>query len=197
MTSLINPDIGYILVVLGFGLTIFAVLTPGTGIFEIGALVAIVLVGWQMYNLPINLWALIVLILSIVPYIFAVRRVRKNLNLNLSIGAFVIGSLFMFRLDQWWQLAINVPMGITISIISGGLLWLMSDKVIESQAATPAHDLGSLIGSIGEAKTKIYAEGSVYVKGEMWTAYSEKPIKAGSEVEVLEREGFILKVQKN
>ena len=72
----------------------------------------------------------------------------------------------------------------------------MSDKVIESQAVTPSHDLGNLVGSVGEAKTNIHEEGSVYVGGEMWTAYSDKLIKAGSEVEVLEREGLILKVQK-
>lgn len=196
MNALLNPDIGYILIVVGFGLTIFAILAPGTGIFEIAGVVVWLFVGWQIYNSPINIWALIILIFSIIPFVFAVRNVRKNISLGITIGSYIIGSVYLFAGDNWWQPAVNIPMAIIVSIISGGVLWLVSDKVIESQTALPSHNLGGLIGAIGEARTDIQEEGSVYVGGEMWTAYSEKSIKAGSEVKILEREGFVLKVEK-
>ena len=59
----------------------------------------------------------------------------------------------------------------------------------------PAHDLGALIGAIGETETAISDEGSVQVAGELWSARSEGPIPEGSQVRVVGREGFYLKVE--
>ena len=62
--------------------------------------------------------------------------------------------------------------------------------------ARPSHDMDALIGMVGEARTKIHAEGSVYIGGELWSARSEKSIPAGSSVRVVRREGFSLVVEK-
>jgi membrane-bound ClpP family serine protease len=61
----------------------------------------------------------------------------------------------------------------------------------------PSHDLNALVGQVGEAKTKIGDEGSVQVAGELWTARSEKPIKPGTAVRVVRRDGFVLIVEKD
>jgi membrane-bound ClpP family serine protease len=60
----------------------------------------------------------------------------------------------------------------------------------------PVHNPDALIGQIGEARTEIHAEGSVQAGGELWSARSEKPIKMGSAVRILGREGFVLVVEK-
>ena len=70
-------------------------------------------------------------------------------------------------------------------------------KTVQAAEAPPMHDLETLIGSIGEAKTRIHEEGSVYIAGEMWSARSDKPIPAGSSIRVVRREGFILVVEKD
>ena len=61
--------------------------------------------------------------------------------------------------------------------------------------APPHQDLTALIGAIGEAKTDIFQEGSVYAGGEQWSARSDQPISSGARVRVLERDGFTLKVE--
>jgi membrane-bound serine protease (ClpP class) len=76
-------------------------------------------------------------------------------------------------------------------------LWLAVTKSIQATQVQPAHDLDALVGQTGEAKTKISDEGSVQVAGELWTARSEKPIKAGSAIRVVRREGFVLVVEKS
>jgi membrane-bound serine protease (ClpP class) len=60
----------------------------------------------------------------------------------------------------------------------------------------PVYDLDTLVGQVGEAKSKVHADGSVYVAGEMWSARSDKNIPAGSHIRVAGREGFILVVEK-
>jgi membrane-bound ClpP family serine protease len=59
---------------------------------------------------------------------------------------------------------------------------------------TPSHDLESIVGAEGEAKSDIHHDGSVQVMGELWTARSSHPIPDGSTVRVTKRDGFILEV---
>jgi membrane-bound serine protease (ClpP class) len=78
-----------------------------------------------------------------------------------------------------------------------GFLWIAVSKSLQAAFTRPSHDLDALVGKVGEAKTKIHDEGSVQVGSELWSARSEKPIKAGSAVRIVKREGFVLIVEKN
>ena len=42
----LNPNVAYLFLVAGFSLALMAVLTPGTGLLEIGALFVLLLAGW-------------------------------------------------------------------------------------------------------------------------------------------------------
>jgi membrane-bound ClpP family serine protease len=70
-------------------------------------------------------------------------------------------------------------------------------KSMQAAHARPSHDLSILVGQIGEAKTRIHADGTVQVAGELWSARSEKNIPNGSLVKVVGREGFVLVVEKS
>ena len=195
MDILLNPNIAYLFLVAGFMLGILAIITPGTGILEIGTLFAVILAGWAVYSLPINIWALLVLLLGVFPFIIAVRRSQQMNYLVLSALALVLGSAFLFRSDTWWRPAVNPFLALVTSVLTGGYFWLAVRKVLEAEQTTPAHDLTGLIGSEGEASTQIHEEGSVYVNREMWTARSTVPISEGSRVRVIRREGLILEVE--
>lgn len=196
MDFLLDPNFAYLLIVAGFLLTVFAILTPGTGLLEVGALIMLVLAGWRIIELDINIWALILLILGFVPFILAVRSKQRTLYLLLTLFAFVVGSAFLFRSEVWWRPAVHPIVAIVISITAGGFFWLMTTKIFEASDMAPSHNLSGLIGAVGETRTDVHIEGSVYVHGEMWTAESEKPIKAGKRVIVKSREGFILHVEE-
>jgi len=196
MAFLLDPNVAYLLIVAGFLLLIFALLTPGTGLLEGGAVILLGLAAWRIVELSVNVWALVVLVLGLVPFIFALRNKQRTMNLVLTVASFVVGSAFLFRADAWWKPAVHPALAVVTSLAAGGLLWLMTTKILESEDKRPSHDLSGLVGSFGEARTDIHAEGSVYMMGEMWTAESEQPIKAGARVKVVSREGFVLHVQE-
>ena len=196
MESLINPNVAYLLLVSGTLLAIMAIFSPGTGLLELGALFLLVLAGWQVYNLPFNLWALVILAVGVIPFIVAVRKSKKLVYLVVAIASVVIGSSFLFQGETWWQPAVNPILALAVSILAGMYLWIATTKVLEADQREPAHDPGRLIGQLGEAKTDIGDEGSVQVAGELWSARSEQPIPNGTRVRVLSREGLTLLVEQ-
>jgi membrane-bound serine protease (ClpP class) len=196
MELLLNPNFVYILIVGAFLMTVFAVLIPGTGFFEIAALLVWVGIAWLVFNMEIHIWALVLLVLGFIPLVLALRSRQVKLYLGLTMGAFMIGSAYLFQGDAWWMPGVNPLLAIVMSLFAGGVVWLTLDKLIEMMDAPPVHDLGVLIGTVGETRTKVHHEGSVYVQGEKWSARSEKPLKAGTLVEVIDREGLVLIVKE-
>ena len=193
MDIFVDPNVSYLLLVLGIILAALALVSPGTGMLEIGALFLIVIAGYGAYNLGVNLWALIVLTLAVAVYVYAIRAKRREISLALSILGLVGGSLFLY--SDGWKPLVNPVLASIVSLISAGSLWLMINKTLQAHQLKPSHDLGLLVGQTGEAKTRIQEEGSVQGAGELWTARSEKPIPAGAHVRVVGREGFVLFVE--
>jgi membrane-bound serine protease (ClpP class) len=191
MDILLNPNIAYILLVLGSVLLLMAIVTPGTHLLEGGAIFLLALAGYAIYNLGFNLWALIVLVLSLVPFIYAIQKPKRELYLALSLLGVIIGSVYLFPSSGWLP-AVNPVVALVVSVLSAGFLWLVVRKGIQAHHARPLQDLSTLIGKIGQAKTRIDDEGSVQMAGELWSARSEKPIPPGSRVRVVSREGFVL-----
>jgi membrane-bound serine protease (ClpP class) len=200
MDVLLDPNFAYLFLVAGTLLAILALLSPGTGIIEIGALFILLIFGWQAYNLPLNFWALGVLLLGVIPFIFAVRKSRRLIYLVIAIVAFLIGSIFLFRGESLWQPAVNPLLALLVSILATGFMWIVVTKVIDAESVRPTHDLQALVGQKGEVKSTMDGEISVQVAGELWSARSSKPdetaMKDGEEVLVTGREGFILLVDR-
>ncbi len=196
MDFLLDPNVAYLLLLGGVLMAMLALATPGTGFFEVGALFCLALAGYGIYNLSFNWWALVLIFLSVIPFIYSIQKAKRELYLGISIVVLVIGSIFLFP-SQSGGPAVNLLVAFIASVLVAGFLWIAVGKSIQAANARPSHDLSALIGQIGEAKTKILEEGSVQVGSELWSARSEKPIMAGSSVRIIRREGFILIVEKN
>jgi len=194
MEFLLDPNVAYLILLAGVILVMMAIVTPGTGLFEVGAFFCLLLAGYAVYNLSFSWWALILLGVSIIPFIYAVQKPKSELFLGLAILLLIVGSVFLFARENG-QPAVNPFVAVIASALVAGFLWLAVRKSMQAASIRPAHDLGSLVGQIGEAKTRIYEEGSVQVAGELWSAQSEKPIVAGSPIRVVRREGFVLVVE--
>jgi len=194
MEFITDPNIAYVLLVLGSILTLLAIVTPGTGALEIGALFSLALSGFAAYRMGFNLWALVVLTLMLVPFIYAIRKPKREIYLAASIIMLIIGSIYLFP-SQGLRPSVNPYLAVTVSIFSSAFIWLIILKTLAAMHSRPNHDLGSLIGQIGETKTIVHHEGSVQMDGELWSARSEKRISAGKQVRVVSRDGFTLIIE--
>lgn len=195
MDFLLEPNIAYLILLAGVVLGFLALVTPGTGVFEVAALFCIVLAGYAVYNLSFNWWALVLLVLSVLPFIYAIQKPKRELFLGLSILLLIVGSVFMFpSIDRLF--AVSPAVAVLASALVTGFLWLAVRKSMEAAGARPSHDLNGVLGLSGEARTDVHDEGSVQVGGELWSARSENLIPKGSSIRVVRRDGFVVVVEK-
>lgn len=196
MDFLLDPNVAYVILLGAVLLVMMAIASPGTGLLEVAAFFCIALAGYSIYHLSFNWWALGLLGLGIVPFVYAIQKPKRELFLLLSILLFIAGSVFVF--PRTTEQPIVSPL---LAVLGSGslavLLWFGVRKAAEATGLRPTHDLTGLVGQVGEARTSISAEGSVQINGELWSARSEAPIPAGSSIRVVRREGFILVVEKN
>ena len=196
MDFLLDPTVAYLVLIGGVFLAMLALASPGTGVIEIAAFFCILLAGYAVYNLSFHWWALLLLALSIVPFVYALRKPKRELFLAFAILLLILGSVFMFQRAADGN-TVNPLLAIMTSAFVAGFLWVAVRKSVEAASVRPLHDPDGLVGRLGEARTKIEDEGSVFVAGELWSAKSDKAIAAGSPVRVVRRDGFVLIVEKN
>jgi membrane-bound serine protease (ClpP class) len=195
MDFLINPNVSYVLMIIGFLVAVLAMFSPGTGILEVTGLAALALAGYGVANLPVNWWAFAIIAVAVLPFFFALRR-RKLIPLLLGLAwlLFVAGSALLFR-GEGWMPGINIGLILLLSSILVGLSWLIATKTVQAMSARPSFDLDRLVGMTGQASTDIRGQGSVYVNGENWSATCKSFIPTGGSVRVVRRKGLVLEVE--
>lgn len=194
LQQVLDPNVAYLLLVAGMLMAILALFSPGTGLLEAGALFALTLAGFGILGLSVNVWALIILIVSVAAFGAALRFRRHWIFLAASLLALIGGSIFLFAAEDGSP-AVNPILAVVTSVMALGILWIVGKKGLEAVTLRPTHDLARLVGKIGEARTNIREEGTVYIDGEEWTARSSGSIPLGSKVRVVGRDGLTLIVE--
>jgi membrane-bound ClpP family serine protease len=102
MNAFLSPTLAYIVLMLSIFFSLLAILSPGTGMLELLALTGLLFSGYAVYQLGITLWALPLLLLSVVPFIFSLRQTgwKRSLSLLGALSGMVIGSLFLFPMQS-------------------------------------------------------------------------------------------------
>ena len=197
MDLFINPNVSYVLLILGFLTAVLALFSPGTGFLELGALAALALAGYGIANLPVNSWAfgligigaaLFLLVLVVPP------RIRALL-MTISALGFILGATLLFRSQASWLPTVHPALILILAPATPVITWFLASKIIESATERSAFDPNQLIGMTGRASSDIRGQGTVYVNGEEWSALSQTFIPAGSPVRVLNRQGLTLEVE--
>jgi membrane-bound serine protease (ClpP class) len=184
----------YLALVAGLWLAAAAVVTPGTGILEVLALLGLGLAGAGALTLPVNAWALLGLAAGAALFVPSLRGTRPGLWLALSALALSLGSVFLYASADGSP-RVHPALASFVSLLTLGFFWFAIRKSLLAMRARPTMDLTALVGSLGEARTEIAPSGSAQIAGELWSVRSDVPIPAGTPVRVLGRDGLTLVVE--
>ena len=195
MDILLNPNVAYLVLVVGFLIAIMALFTPGTGFLEVAGLFLLMLAGWQIYKLNFNIVALVILIIGVFPFLLALRKTGKWYHFVIALVALAGGSTFLF-VSEGWRPAVNPFLAILVNLLLIGFFWVVIRKGLDAVTTPAQNKLVETVGSIGQTRSRVHKDGSVYLNGELWSAQSKEPIEENKQVRVLSRDGYILEVEE-
>ena len=196
LNALSNPNVAYLLMMLGIIGIFFEVSQPGV-VFPgaIGA-IALLLALFAFSSLPVNYIGVLLILLAFVLFILEVKVVSYGM---LSIGgiiAMAFGSLMLIDSSEPYQQISGAVIAATTAV-SAGFILLATAMVVRTQSRPVNSGQEGMIDEIGEALEEIAPNGRVFVHGEYWQAHSRVPIKAGSAVKVIRLlEGLRLEVEE-
>ena len=194
LVTITNPNIAYLLMLLGTLGLIFEFTHPGIGFPGIAGLICLLLAMYAFQTLPVSYVAVALLVLGLGLLIAEIKIVSYGL---LGIGGVIcltLGSLMLFESpDQsiGVSLQVIVPTVVTLAAI---ILFVIA-RALSAQASPVTTGAQGLIGDIGSASTDLNPDGQVFVHGELWAATSNRPVRAGAKVRVTRVRGLQLFVE--
>jgi membrane-bound serine protease (ClpP class) len=190
------PNLLYLLLVAGVWTSTLAVISPGTGVYELLALVTLGGTGVGLFFVPFNSWALLPLALGLIVFIGGLWQRKWERPAVLLAGIlFSIGSILLFENDAG-KAAVDPFLAVVMTLITLGFYWFAISRVISAHRLQSTHDPSLVLDQIGDVRTALDPVGTVYVGGELWSAWADEVIPVGVEIKVKDREGLVLEVER-
>lgn len=194
LSVITNPNIAYILLLIGVYGLIFEFLNPG-GIVPgtIGA-IALVLALYAFQLLPINYAGMALILLGVGLMIGEAFEPSFGI---LGIGgtvAFVFGSIILMDTDAP-GFGIDLSVIITFAVISALILIAVVHLALKSYRQPIVSGIQELVGAEARVVDDFDHQGHVIIHGEHWQAISQTPLKKNQTVKVTGLKNLTLTVE--
>jgi membrane-bound serine protease (ClpP class) len=194
-----DPNIAYILMMIGIYGLIFELSNPGSILPGIVGVISLVLAFYSLHTLPINYAGLGLIIFAVVLFIAEIKVVSHGLLTAGGIISFLIGSLMLINTNISYEfIHLSLSVIITATVLTAFFFIFAVGKGITAQRKKPSTGKEGLLGEVGVALSDSgnNMSGWVMIHGEIWESESEAEIKKGDKVEVSGIKNLKLIVQK-
>lgn len=191
-----NPNVAYILMILGFYGLYFELSNPGSVFPGVAGAICLILAFYALHTLPINYAGLMLIILGIGLFIAEAFITSHGV---LGIGGTISMLLGSLMLIDSSSPALQISWVVIIPAVAlSALLFIITVSVaVRVYREKPNTGKEGLISMQATAKTDIHADGQVFMRGEYWSAWSDEPIQKDEKVTVIAVEGLKVKVKKS
>ena len=189
-----NPNVALILMLIGVYGLLFEFLNPGAVAPGLIGAISLFVALYALHLLPIN-YAGAALVLLGIGLMVAEAHIGAFGVIGVGgIIAFVIGAIMMFPAGTpGFELS---PMVIAATVIvTASLFLLVLAMLLRSRKRLVVTGKEALLGAEGEAVAWRGEDGRVRIRGEIWRARASKPLKPGTRVKVVDRDGLVLIVE--
>ncbi len=198
LNALSDPNISYILMMLGFFGLVFELFNPGSIFPGIAGVIFLVLAFYTMSSMPVNYAGLSLIVFGIVLFLLEIKIVSHGLLTIGGIISIILGSLFLFRTSTTGHIMAVSKSVIFATAGTAALFFVfVVGKGIKAQRLKPATGKDSMVGTPGVALETIDPAGMVNINGEMWKAVSlAGKIEANENIIVKEIKDLTVYVEK-
>jgi membrane-bound serine protease (ClpP class) len=191
-----DPNIAYILLMLGMLGLFFELANPGVILPGIIGGISLILAFFAFQSLPINYAGLLLILFGIVLLIAEIKVVSHGVLTIGGVISILLGSLMLVNTPE---LPLRVSWTVIIPVVAAtaGIFVFAVSAGIRAQLRRPTTGSEGLVGQVGVVRTPIAPEGQVFVRGEIWRAVSEDgPIPEGEKIRIVKVDGLTLHVTR-
>ena len=183
-----DPNIAYILMMLGFYGLFFELANPGSILPGIIGVISIILAFYSFSSLPLNYAGMALIVFAFILFIAEIKIISHGLLAAGGIVSFLIGSIMLINTDVSFEfISISLSVIITVTILTTLFFLFALGKGIAAQRQVPVTGPQGMIDTIGTALSNLEpgVTGQVIVHGEIWKAESiDEKIPEGMSVMV-------------
>ena len=196
LSTLSNPNIAYILMLIGLAGIYFELSSPGAILPGVIGGISLILAFFAFQTLPVNYAGVGLILLAVIMFIAEIKVPSYGLLTVGGIISMVLGSLLLFRTPELYaqvSYALILPVTLFFAAFFASTIYL----VVKAQRTTPKLGADALKDEIAE----VYAwnedgTGKVFCHGEYWNAKGPSTLKAGDLVKIVDLSGMELTVSK-
>jgi membrane-bound serine protease (ClpP class) len=194
LSNIIEPNIAFLLAALGVIGLYVEFTNPGLIVPGVAGAISLVLSLFAFNFLPINWTGVLLLFLAVVLFVLEAQIASHGILAAGGVLSMVIGSLILVD-SPWPEARIHLSTALGVAIPLGII------TVILLRAALTAHRRKAMTGdaqmldATGTAQSDLDLTGTVFIRGELWSARSEEKISQDTRVRVKSMEGLILVVE--
>ena len=190
-----NPNVAYMLLILGFYGIFFELSNPGTIFPGVVGAIFLILAFFSFQMLPINYAGVLLILLGIGLFIAEVKITSAGL---LTVGGTVsmfLGSLMLIESPAPF-LRISYKVIVPAVLTTAVFFVFAVGAGIRAQWRKPTTGSEGLIGEKGVTTTDVDGTGQAFIHGELWTVEARDRIEKGEVVEVVSMEGLTLRIKR-
>ncbi|MBD0288615.1 MAG: nodulation protein NfeD [Flavisolibacter sp.] len=197
LNILSDPNLAYILMMLGFYGLLFELYNPGAIFPGIVGVICLVLAFYSFHTLPVNYAGLALIIFGVILFLLEIKVVSHGMLAIGGIVSLLLGSMMLIRRTPDFQfIKISWQVIIPTIVITALFFLFVIGAGLRAQKAKPVTGTEGLIGETGVVLDTLNPGGTVQVHGELWSAETVKgTIEKGQKIRVTGIENLKLKVE--
>lgn len=195
LSALADPNIAYILLMLGVYGIYFELASPGAVFPGVVGGISLVLGFYALQTLSANYAGFLLILLAVLLF-FLELKIQSHGALAIGgIVSMVLGSLMLFRRSADPFLRVSWTVLLVMVSLSAVFFSVVISMAVRSQLRKPSTGPEGMVGKTGEAVTDIDGKGKVHVVGELWDARCDRPVRKGEKVVVTALDGMTVVVE--
>jgi membrane-bound serine protease (ClpP class) len=181
-----DPNIAYILLMIGIYGIMFELFNPGTIFPGVIGGISIIVAFYSLHTLPVNYAGLALIIFAVILFIAEIKVVSHGLLAIGGVISLILGSIMLINTDSTLEvIKISWQVILAIVILTTAFFIFAIGFGIKAQSRKPTTGIEGIIGEVGETISSLDPEGQIKVHGELWNAESlEGDIGKGIKVKV-------------
>jgi membrane-bound serine protease (ClpP class) len=195
LAAISDPNISYILLLIGLAGLYFELSTPGAILPGIIGGISLLMAFFGLSTLPVNYSGILLIIFGVILFIAEIKVMSHGMLTVGGVISLVMGSVLLFD-TQEPALRISLQVLIPAVVVASAFFIVVIWMAIKAQLRKHSTGAEAMVAAEAQAVTDIANEGKVFLKGEYWKATSNKPIKKGTKVKIIKVEGLNLIVEE-